>query len=93
MVDKSATEYDYTKMFPERFKLLYEIRDALGWNDKTSLSLIPDGIKELRAENEKLRKELEALKNSGSDGFTEYPDDIADWKYFDNDPFLYPVNP
>jgi len=34
---------------------LYEIRAALGWNDKTSLTIIPDGIREL------LRERNEAL--------------------------------
>ena len=28
--------------------LLYEIRTALGWNDKTSLSILPRGVRELR---------------------------------------------
>lgn len=54
MVDESVTDCDYAKMFPERIKLLYEIRDALGWNDKTALSLIPEEIKALKAENERL---------------------------------------
>ncbi len=36
---------------------LYEIRAALGWNDKTSLTIIPDGIRELRRENERLKGE------------------------------------
>lgn len=28
--------------------LLYEIRRAMGWNDKTSLSIMPNGVKDLR---------------------------------------------
>lgn len=28
--------------------LLYDIRAALGWNDKTSLSILPDGIRRVR---------------------------------------------
>ena len=63
MVDESVTDGDYAKMFPERIKLLYEIREALGWNDKTPLTLIPDGIKELRAENAKLKADLKQFMN------------------------------
>ena len=63
MVDESVTDGDYAKMFPERIKLLYEIREALGWNDKTSLSLMPDAIKELRTENKRLKVQLEYILN------------------------------
>ena len=41
-------------------KFLYEIREALGWNDKTSLSIMPDGIKELRRERDAARRERDA---------------------------------
>lgn len=28
--------------------LLYQIREAMGWNDKTSLSIMPNGVRDLR---------------------------------------------
>lgn len=31
--------------------MLYEIRAAMGWNDKTSLSIMPDGIRSLRKDS------------------------------------------
>jgi hypothetical protein len=33
---------------PHELSLLYEIRAAIGWNDKTSLSILPDGIRRAR---------------------------------------------
>ncbi len=36
-------------------KLLYEIREAMGWNDKTSLSIMPNGIRDLRKDSLRYR--------------------------------------
>jgi hypothetical protein len=33
---------------PGGLRLIYDVRSALGWNDKTSLELLPGGVKELR---------------------------------------------
>jgi len=59
-------------------KLIYEIRAALGWNDKTSLDLLPDGVRDLRKAITEIRaylaeefERLEDLKERG--------DLTADW--------------
>ncbi len=47
-------------------KLLYEIRAALGWNDKTSLSIMGDGVKRLRERAERAETALSwCVENDG----------------------------
>lgn len=48
-------------------KLLYEIREALGWNDKTSLSIMPAEIRRLRQTVADAKRLAENFEISGPD--------------------------
>lgn len=43
---------------PAGLRLVYEIREALGWNDKTSLSILPTGVRDLRKALTEIRKHV-----------------------------------
>ena len=58
-------------MVKHSLQLAYDVRAALGWNDKTSLDIMPDAIKRLRAERDQALADLAALRAHEAEGWRE----------------------